>query len=56
VVTVSIPNPITTSLKKEISALPEMQATVEIITEKKSILKRLTDNWLNNINRQKDNQ
>ncbi|MFM2049185.1 MAG: hypothetical protein RI955_1733 [Bacteroidota bacterium] len=54
VVTVSIPNPIITSLKKELKTLPEMQATVEIITERKSILKRLTDNWLNNINKQKE--
>lgn len=54
VVTISIPNPIITSLKKELKTLPEMQATIEIITERKSILNRLTDSWLNNINRQKE--
>jgi multidrug resistance efflux pump len=44
---ISLPSPIITSLKKEIKFMPEMQGTIEIITERKSILVRLTDSWLN---------
>jgi multidrug resistance efflux pump len=44
---ISLPSPIITSLKKEVKFMPEMQGSVEIITERKSILMRLTDSWLN---------
>jgi hypothetical protein len=44
---ITLPSPIITSLKKEVKFMPEMQGSVEIITERKSILMRLTDSWLN---------
>lgn len=43
IVTVNVPQPLLTSVKKEIDYLPEMQASAEIITEKRTILGRITD-------------
>lgn len=43
VVTVHVQQPLISSIKKEIHYLPEMQASAEIITEKKTILTRITD-------------
>lgn len=47
VVTVNVPQPLITSTKKEISYIPEMQGTAEIITEKKTILNRITGVLIN---------
>ncbi len=45
-VSVGIKIPLTTSMKKQIAYLPEMRGTAEIITEKKTIMDRLTESFL----------
>ncbi len=47
IITAKVPNPLITSTNKEISYLPEMQGTAEIITQKKTIFARLTDVFVN---------